>query len=238
LRRNSCQLQRTMPRKRLKTSERRMQILEKAGIAFAQYGPEATRVKDIAELCGINESLIYQHFPSKEDLYFEAMQHLNEKMVAEWIDIAKNAQNSYEALRLIYHHRLAEVYEHRYLPAAAMYAYLASITDERMKIASIDTFLQAQKLIEELVVKGQNEGIVRKDLNPSSVAAWIRSYPLFVDLAVILGVDDALPLETAREHLENLLETLRVQPSKQTEPPVKKAKPPVTKSKPTAKKSK
>lgn len=191
-----------------------MQILEKAGIAFAQYGPEATRIKDIAELCGVNEALIYQHFPSKEDLYFEAMQHLNENMVADWIDIANKAKNSYEALQLIYQHRLGEVYEYRYLPAAAMYAYLASITDERMRKASTETFLKAQKLIEDLVRKGQKEGIIRKDLNPASVASWIRSYPLFIDLAVILGVDEAFPLESARQHLENLLDTLKVKSPK------------------------
>ena len=191
-----------------------MQILEQAGVAFAQYGPEATRMKDIAELCGVNEALIYRHFPSKEDLYFEAMQHLNENMVAEWKDISRKAKNSLEALRLIYQHRLSEVYKHRYLPAAAMYAYLASITDKRMRKASTETFLQAQNLIEGLVGKGQKEGIIRKDLNPASVAAWIRSYPLFIDLAVILGVDDAFPLESARQHLENLLETLKAQSPK------------------------
>jgi AcrR family transcriptional regulator len=204
----------SIPKKRLKASERRMQILEKAGVAFAQYGPEATRVKDIAELCDVNEALIYQHFPSKEDLYFEAMQRLNEKMVADWVGIANRANNSYEALRLIYQHRLSEVYKHRYLPAAAMYAYLASITDKRMQKASTETFLEAQSLIEDLVRKGQKKGLIRKDLNPTSVASWIRSYPLFIDLAVILGVDETFPLESAMEHLENLLETLKDQSPK------------------------
>jgi AcrR family transcriptional regulator len=201
-----------MPEKRLKAADRRMQILENAGIAFAKYGPEATRIKDIAALCDINEALIYNHFPSKEDLYFEAMQHLNEKMLAEWLDIAKNAKDSYEALRLIYQHRLNEVYTHRYLPAAAMYAYLASITDKRMQEASTTTFLQSQSLIEDLVRKGQMEGTIRNELNPASVASWIRSYPLFIDLAVILGVDEAFPLKVAKEHLENLLDALATKP--------------------------
>jgi AcrR family transcriptional regulator len=161
---------------------------------------------------GIDDSLIYQHFPSKEDLYFEAMQHLNEHMVASWIDIAQKAENSFEALRLIYHHRLNEVYQHRYLPAAAMYAYLASITDERMRKQSTDTFIQSQKLIEDLVRDCQKSGIIRKELSPSSVATWIRSYPIYVDLALILGVDEILPFETAKEHFENLLETLKSKP--------------------------
>jgi AcrR family transcriptional regulator len=204
-----------MAERRLKAAERRMQILGNAGIAFAQYGPEATRMKDIAELCGINEALIYNYFPRKEDLYFEAMQHLNEKMLAKWVDIAKHADNSYEALRAIYHHRLSEVYKHRYLPAAAMYAYLASITDKRMQKASTATFLQSQELIENLVRNGQKEGTIRNDLNPASVASWIRSYPLFIDLAVILGADEAFPLEAAKEHLENLLAALRTEPRPQ-----------------------
>jgi AcrR family transcriptional regulator len=204
-----------MGKKRLKAAERRMQILEKAGIAFAQYGPQATRMKDIAVLCDVNEALLYNHFPCKEDLYFEAMQQLNEHEVAEWLDIARCASSSLEALRLIYRHRLHEVYEHRYLPAAAMYAYLASITDERMRQQSAATFLQAQTLVEDLVRKGQAEGEIRADLNPASFAAWVRSYPMFVDLAVILGMDKLFSLDDAREHLEDLLETLKTPPEMQ-----------------------
>jgi hypothetical protein len=41
---------------------------------------------------------------------------------------------------------------------------------------------------------------------------------LFIDLAVILGVDDAFPLEIARQHLVNLLETLKAKPPKEVEP--------------------
>ncbi|MDA8364405.1 MAG: helix-turn-helix domain containing protein [Gammaproteobacteria bacterium] len=56
-------------RKRLSAAERRQLILQKAIELFAQQGFRATRVKDIAERVGTSDALVFQHFPTKRDLY-------------------------------------------------------------------------------------------------------------------------------------------------------------------------
>jgi TetR/AcrR family transcriptional regulator len=50
--------------------------MDAALTVFAQRGFRGTRTKEIAQVAGISETLIFQHFKSKEDLYREALGNL------------------------------------------------------------------------------------------------------------------------------------------------------------------
>ena len=54
---------------RLARSERQKQILEAAVRHFAQHGFSGAKTRGIALDCGVTEALLFQHFPSKKDLY-------------------------------------------------------------------------------------------------------------------------------------------------------------------------
>jgi AcrR family transcriptional regulator len=56
-------------RKRLTSAQRRDLIVDKAIRLFAHQGFRATRVKDIAEEVGTSDALVFQHFPTKRELY-------------------------------------------------------------------------------------------------------------------------------------------------------------------------
>jgi len=56
-------------RHKLTAPERRSLIVRKAIELFALQGFRATRVKDIAECVGTSDALVFQHFPTKRDLY-------------------------------------------------------------------------------------------------------------------------------------------------------------------------
>ncbi|HPU13920.1 MAG TPA: helix-turn-helix domain-containing protein [Aeromicrobium sp.] len=60
--------------------QRRVQIIESARRVFAANGYAGTRTRDIAAEAGINEAMLYRHFPSKEELF--------EASVLESIDAA------------------------------------------------------------------------------------------------------------------------------------------------------
>jgi len=63
-------------RERLTGEERRAQIIDAALKLFAEKGFSGTRTREIAELAGISETLIFQHFRTKEDLYRAALGEL------------------------------------------------------------------------------------------------------------------------------------------------------------------
>jgi AcrR family transcriptional regulator len=64
----------TTPRKRLTGEERRAAILDSALSVFADRGYHASAIDDIAREAGISKALIYEHFPSKQELYAELLE--------------------------------------------------------------------------------------------------------------------------------------------------------------------
>lgn len=64
----------TAPRKRLTAEARKSSILQAARRAFTETGDmNGTTIKLIAARSGISEGVIYRHFDSKEQLFFEAV---------------------------------------------------------------------------------------------------------------------------------------------------------------------
>jgi TetR/AcrR family transcriptional regulator len=61
---------------RLSGEERRKQIINAALTLFAEKGFSGTRTREIAELADVSETLIFQHFKTKEDLYRAALTEL------------------------------------------------------------------------------------------------------------------------------------------------------------------
>jgi AcrR family transcriptional regulator len=59
----------TKDRKRLSAEDRRRLIVRAAIDLFAQRGFRDTRVVDIAEKVGTSDALVFQHFPTKRELY-------------------------------------------------------------------------------------------------------------------------------------------------------------------------
>jgi AcrR family transcriptional regulator len=62
------------PRRRLTADARKRSILEAARRAFSETGDvKGTTIRAIAERSGISEGVIYRHFDSKEQLFYEAV---------------------------------------------------------------------------------------------------------------------------------------------------------------------
>lgn len=59
---------------RISATDRREQILDVAMQLFARQGFQGTTTRQIAGRAGVNEALIFRHFPSKEDLYWAVIE--------------------------------------------------------------------------------------------------------------------------------------------------------------------
>lgn len=63
-------------KERLTSEDRRAQIIDVALTLFAEKGFAATRTREIAAVAGISETLIFQHFQTKDDLIRAALASL------------------------------------------------------------------------------------------------------------------------------------------------------------------
>jgi AcrR family transcriptional regulator len=57
-------------------------VLAAATELFAERGPAATSVRDIAARSGVNHGLVYRHFGAKEDLVAAVLDHLSDEVTA------------------------------------------------------------------------------------------------------------------------------------------------------------
>lgn len=72
-------------RRRLTPSARRALIAEAATEVFAERGYEAATMQEIARTAGVVASVIYDHYPSKRDLYVELLEQQGRMLVEKTI---------------------------------------------------------------------------------------------------------------------------------------------------------
>lgn len=70
-------------RQRLSPAERRAQLLAVAARLFAARPYDEVLMEDVAECAGVSRALLYQHFPSKRDLFAALYQQVAEQLLAK-----------------------------------------------------------------------------------------------------------------------------------------------------------
>jgi AcrR family transcriptional regulator len=58
---------------RLSSTDRKKQILEVATELFARHGFDGVTTRQIADAAGITEAMVFRHFATKDDLYWEVL---------------------------------------------------------------------------------------------------------------------------------------------------------------------
>jgi AcrR family transcriptional regulator len=70
-------------RTRLYTDERRAQLLELGAQAFIDATYDEVSIEDIARKAKVSKGLVYHYFPTKRDLYVEAIRHIGRDLTAQ-----------------------------------------------------------------------------------------------------------------------------------------------------------
>lgn len=88
---------------RLTASHRRQQILDVAWGLFARKGYQGATTREIAQQAGVNEALLFRHFPSKENLYWTLIEELSsvrgrQQRVEEILEKEGNDQAVFRAI--------------------------------------------------------------------------------------------------------------------------------------------
>ena len=79
---------------RLPRDQRRIQLLEAASEVFASKGYHAAAMDDIAEAAGVSKPVLYQHFPSKLDLYLALLDQSCDRLVEVLEDALSSTDNN------------------------------------------------------------------------------------------------------------------------------------------------
>lgn len=99
----------TRPRQRLSSADRRKQILQGAISFFAEHGFEGG-TRDLARQLGVTQPLIYNYFPTKDDLIREVYQTVYVgRWRAEWSDLISDHARPLRERLIEFYTRYTEV---------------------------------------------------------------------------------------------------------------------------------
>jgi AcrR family transcriptional regulator len=157
----------------------RAELLEVATAAFAESGFSGTRVDEIAERTRTTKRMIYYYFGGKEQLYLAVLENAYRSIREAEQALHVGDLPPVEALR-----RIAELtYDHHLNHSA--FIRLVSIEnihrgDFIRRIASLRELNQpAVTVLDSVLARGRDEGIVRSDVDALDVHLVISSYCFF-----------------------------------------------------------
>lgn len=170
-------------------TDRRAQIADAAAALFAEYGYEATTVRQIADKVGMLAGSLYHHFATKEEMLHEVMRSRIGRMVQDNLNITQlpaNAEHRLLASAIMRFRHYVEYWpfhaillqEGRFFRRHADFAYVVE--------AKSQAFGAQQAILRE----GMETGLFRDDMDTylvigtiarmlSTAAAWFRSGDIF-----------------------------------------------------------
>ena len=69
---------------RMRSADRRRQLLEVAADRFARLGYRGTTTADLAKAAGITEPILYRHFDNKLDLFVTLVDEVGREVISGW----------------------------------------------------------------------------------------------------------------------------------------------------------
>src|SRR4051794_25477254 len=87
-------LARMAEKPRVSREEREAQMLAAAGAVFAERGFHAASMDEIAEQVGVSKPMVYNHFGSKEQLYFAYIEDAGRDLLASIVDAERAVRHA------------------------------------------------------------------------------------------------------------------------------------------------
>lgn len=158
-----------------KGAETRARLLAAAKAVFEEDGFLDARISDIAERAGLSHGSFYHYFDSKEEVFREVAEAVEEQLVAPLGSVildpdsdALPAERIRDAIRL---------HMEGYRREARIMGVIEQVSryDEQMKAARFKRHGHYAKLVEESIRRLQRNGMVDPDLDPVIAAAAVGS---------------------------------------------------------------
>lgn len=200
--RNTLTARRTQAERR-DESERR--LLRAAMEVIAGQGVSAATFDTIGQKAGYSRGLATQKFGSKQGLIEALIAHLHEQQDEALAAAGVDALPGLDALLGYVDHYVRQLGED-----AAGRAYFMLLADavadlSVLRAAFAASHTRVERLLEGIVIRGQDEGAIRPDLDPDAAALMVGS--LLLGLSVQCLVDPDMKLDPIRE---TSLATLRL----------------------------
>ncbi len=154
---------------RLQSEVRREQIAEAALRLVGDQGMKGLSLAALARRVGIVPSAIYRHFKGKEELLDAILELFQKKVLANVQAVKEETPNPLEQMRRLLMRHVELIRENEALPRIIFSEDVHHRSSaRRSKLLGIIKSLLGE--VESMLREGQRAGLVRKDLDPTTLA--------------------------------------------------------------------
>ena len=158
-------------RTRMKSCDRRAQLIEVSRRCFAELGYNCTTTAEIARLAGVSEPVLYRHFRSKLDLLHALLEDCIQQASAHFEEIASHGRNGAEKLLAIVEDFPTFSVESNCIFKMADRA-LAGATDEKSRELLRKHYGEYHKIFSALIQEGIDDGSIEPHTN-RIIVSWL-----------------------------------------------------------------
>jgi AcrR family transcriptional regulator len=169
---------------------RREQILETAAREFAAHGYERASLNHILAAAGVSKGAAYYYFEDKADLFATTVGHHLDHVIAEAaLDVARLERDTFWVrIAGLYRNLAAHGVEKPFLVGLAKATWRLS-GRERGGRALAAVSDRVRELVGALVARGQEIGVVRRDVPPALVVEILLAVGGAVDAWIVERID-------------------------------------------------
>jgi len=149
--------------------ERWEELLDVSARMFAQYGYAATSLQQIADELGILKGSFYYYIRSKSDLLFEVIRSVYWDGLERFQAYSKEEGTGLEVLERAIIGHAAFLVEHLTATTVYLHEFERLEPEQREKLTGHDF----RQLMSDLIRRGQDDGSVRADVDPTLSALAI-----------------------------------------------------------------
>jgi AcrR family transcriptional regulator len=175
----------------------RVLIIERAAEAFERQGYEGASLNEIIRTTGLTKGAFYHHFNSKDDLAYAVFRAKQTELADRIREAAQDQPNALQALKEMLRRRARLLVSE---PALGCFLRLASELGVRFGPGSefAASYAVPVGIMTDLVRQGQQQGVIRPELEPQAAGEAI--------VAAMLGTDELSKVVSGGQDLERRTE--------------------------------
>ena len=171
---------------RMRSEDRRRQLLEVSAELFAQGGYRGTTTAELAKAASVTEPILYRHFDNKLDLFVTLVDEVGQEVLEAWQASMNGTEDPHDRLMAMLSSNPA-THDKGLIAYRVIFQAMTEIGRDpeiakplRRHLNKLHVFLR------EEIIRLQKDGAVRTD-EPASMLAW-----MLMDVAIGYGM--TLPL--------------------------------------------
>ena len=187
-----------MPRPRFEklSDEKKRAILDAAAVEFSAHGFQAASFNRIIENAGLSKGAMYYYFDDKEDLFLTVVNRLQDAIMEQLGELGPctDPEGYWREVRVLFAHAAQLKQEDPTIIHAAL-AMVKGAAAGETRLTYDHLFANVHEWFEEVIVRGQEVGAVRRDLSPGLLAAMLWGVSGAMDLWMVRHLDEEVLLD-------------------------------------------